>query len=421
MVILYIFLVELALKITGYGFVRFWRSSLNQIDFFAILFSFFFLAYNGSTGCTPDSASSECVNGLLTPLGGNETSLNAINSQGNQDNFVSSMSNFGTIFRLIRIMRLLRVLRSVRVELRVIKRLAPLFLRFLGVLFFYFYVFAVIGMESFAGIMDSSMPAVAQSSYGLSQYYMNRFDNIYLTVMTLFELMVVNNWNIIMEGYVAATGTEWTRLYFILWFLVIVIVVMNVCAGFIIDSYTLLKPKMAMEVTAFSEIVNEAQRIMAKQRHRLLREIGRQGSFQRLSAMTKEYLCGIKTTNLSNLTFSELISRLDFEYLLESRSDIFIEDKYSIIFDQCLQQQLGIMVVIHQHSYDHLHRLFSDSEHKTMKWDDNSVDFMNAESSLQAYHSEEKIWVQNDAHEVQKGMVSEKHVEMNVIKTSSDS
>ena len=86
------------------------------------------------------------------------------------------------------------MLRSVRVELRVVSKLAPLFSRFFGVLFFFFYGFAVVGMEIFAGAMHYSIPDVAESSYGLAQYYMNRFDNVYLTFMTLFELMVVNNW-----------------------------------------------------------------------------------------------------------------------------------------------------------------------------------------------------------------------------------
>ena len=55
------------------------------------------------------------------------------------------------------------MLRGVRVELRVISKLGPLFIRFLGVLFFFYYIFGVIGMELFAGRMHHSIQAVQES------------------------------------------------------------------------------------------------------------------------------------------------------------------------------------------------------------------------------------------------------------------
>ena len=54
--------------------------------------------------------------------------------------------------------------------------------------------------------------------------------------MTLFEQMVVNNWPIVMEGCVAATS-YWAVLYFISFYLVTVITVMNVLIAFLLDAY----------------------------------------------------------------------------------------------------------------------------------------------------------------------------------------
>jgi hypothetical protein len=250
-------------------------------------------------------------------------------------------SNIITLLRLIRIVRLMRVLRSVRVEMRVVKKLTPLFVRFFGVLLVFYYIFGVVGMELFAGTMHYSVPAVTNSSYGLQQYYMNRFDNVYLTFMTLFELMVVNNWNIIMEGYVAATRTEWTRLYFIVWFIVSVVVVMNVCAGFVIDAYTLLKPKMQDEVSALSGILDAEQQV--------------------------EYyvsgLAGKQQRGLESFSFKKLMTRLDSEYMISSMPTIAVRETPHIVFDHRLQQQLGIMVQVHEHSYDQLRRVFGDGEY----------------------------------------------------------
>ena len=344
--------------------------------------SLVFLIINGGSGCHIHTEVATCIDNVLTYV--NQTTNSTV--VNNMAITQGSISTFATIFRLIRILRLLRVLRAVRVELRVVSRLAPLFSRFFGVLFFFFYIFAVIGMELFAGTMHYMVPAVAKSSYGLAQYYMNRFDNVYLSFMTLFELMVVNNWNIIMEGYVAATGTEWTRLYFILWFIVIVVVVMNACAGFIIDAYTMLKPKMIDQVHALDDILDEAQRVLkteqvefsggkglVKSKSAQLLDEFRQTTMQRFMSKTDQFLCGTQSKNISSLNFPELMARLDASYLLNNRSNISTREKRHIIFDQKLQQQLKIMVHIREHSFEHLRRVFGEDDTDGVQFDDYEI------------------------------------------------
>lgn len=66
-------------------------------------------------------------------------------------------------------------------------------------------------------------------------YYLNGFQNVITSYVTLFELTVINNWYILMEGY-AATVNEWSRIYFMLFYLTIMmllsIVVASVLDGF---------------------------------------------------------------------------------------------------------------------------------------------------------------------------------------------
>lgn len=38
------------------------------------------------------------------------------------------------------------------------------------------------------------------TTFYLDYYYLNNFDNIFIAGVTLFELTIVNNWFIIMEG-----------------------------------------------------------------------------------------------------------------------------------------------------------------------------------------------------------------------------
>jgi len=67
-------------------------------------------------------------------------------------------------------------------------------------------------------------------------YYLNNFENLMSSYVTLFELTVVNNWYILMEGY-AWTVSQWSRLYFMIFYittmLLLSIVVASVLDGFI--------------------------------------------------------------------------------------------------------------------------------------------------------------------------------------------
>ena len=52
--------------------------------------------------------------------------------------------------------------------------------------------------------------------------------------MTLFELLVVNNWNVIMDQAVAVSS-DWARIYFISWFILAVMVMSNLIVAHILD------------------------------------------------------------------------------------------------------------------------------------------------------------------------------------------
>lgn len=60
---------------------------------------------------------------------------------------------------------------------------------------------------------------------------------------TLFELMVVNNWQLIMDGHVATTSKA-ARTYFFVYFLFVVLVVNNVIVAFLLDAFIKIHPLM---------------------------------------------------------------------------------------------------------------------------------------------------------------------------------
>lgn len=59
-------------------------------------------------------------------------------------------------------------------------------------------------------------------------------------MVVLFELMIVNNWPINMEAAVRATSTN-ARWFYLAWYFVAVIVVINVLVAFLLDSFSTRK------------------------------------------------------------------------------------------------------------------------------------------------------------------------------------
>ncbi|RWS24224.1 two pore calcium channel protein 1-like protein [Leptotrombidium deliense] len=106
-----------------------------------------------------------------------------------------------------------------------------------------YYFFAIVGMEIFSGVdLRNCCKQTAVEQYFVAgdgkkngYYYLNNFDNIAISFVTLFELMVVNNWFILMDGY-AYTTTEWSRLYF-MFFYIITMVVVTVVVAFVLDAF----------------------------------------------------------------------------------------------------------------------------------------------------------------------------------------
>ncbi|XP_041079189.1 two pore calcium channel protein 1-like isoform X2 [Polyodon spathula] len=66
-------------------------------------------------------------------------------------------------------------------------------------------------------------------------YYLNNFNNILNSFVTLFELTVVNNWYITMEGVTSQTS-HWSRMYFMT-FYIVTMVVMTIIVAFILDAF----------------------------------------------------------------------------------------------------------------------------------------------------------------------------------------
>ncbi|XP_013146637.1 PREDICTED: two pore calcium channel protein 2-like isoform X3 [Papilio polytes] len=144
------------------------------------------------------------------------------------------------IFRPLRLMRLYKLKKRYRDVFGTLVLLSPLMSSAGCVMLVMYYFFAIIGMELFAGYdlknccvnttVEDFYKYSENSSTALGYYYLNNFENILTSGVSLFELTVVNNWFILMNAYATVAG-QFSRLYFMVFYLFTMVVLTIVVAS----------------------------------------------------------------------------------------------------------------------------------------------------------------------------------------------
>jgi len=159
------------------------------------------------------------------------------------------------ILRVLRIIKIFHGIDAFKMILNTIFHILPSLFTYVGVLFVFFYIYAIIGMESFKNQINfygqdtynttdpmkqwCGNEALKDSQFYKDRYCANNFNDIGSAFIVLFELLVVNQWHVITEGYVLATGSKATRIYFISYHLVTVILILNIFTAFVLEAFLL--------------------------------------------------------------------------------------------------------------------------------------------------------------------------------------
>jgi len=148
--------------------------------------------------------------------------------------------------QLFRIVLLLRLFRGFRAILR-FERFKIVFDAFmhlireanelLGMMMTVFFLFAAFGEHLFGGMIYETNPHLNGTAFAANAYWPNNFNDFGSSLVTLFELLVVNNWHIIMDGFVEASGTGVARLFFYAYYVVAVVVVLNLVVAYIVANF----------------------------------------------------------------------------------------------------------------------------------------------------------------------------------------
>ncbi|XP_059119895.1 two pore channel protein 2 [Peromyscus eremicus] len=113
-----------------------------------------------------------------------------------------------------------------------------------GILLVVYYVFAIVGINLFRGIIvppgnsslvpnNSSAPC---GSFEQLDYWSNNFDDFAAALITLWNVMVVNNWQVILDAYQRYSG-PWSVVYFVLWWLVSSVIWINLSLAVLLENF----------------------------------------------------------------------------------------------------------------------------------------------------------------------------------------
>ncbi|XP_022362453.1 two pore calcium channel protein 2 isoform X1 [Enhydra lutris kenyoni] len=145
---------------------------------------------------------------------------------------------------VVRFLRIIPSLKLMAVVASTVLDLVRNMRAFGGILVVVYYVFAILGISLFRGVIvapgngslstdNSSAPC---GSFEQLEYWPNNFDDFAAALITLWNVMVVNNWQVFLEAYRRYSG-PWSKIYFVLWWLVSSVIWVNLFLALILENF----------------------------------------------------------------------------------------------------------------------------------------------------------------------------------------
>ena len=148
---------------------------------------------------------------------------------------------FVTTTRLLRLAVYLQEIHTFKIIIESIINLLSPFWSILSVLFSIFFIYALIGLRIWGGIVSLENEEIRNNDSTPDNWALNNFNDFNSAFITLFGLMVVNNWMITAEMYVNISNTKLVLFYFVTFYILAVLVGLNIIVCFAIDMYASIK------------------------------------------------------------------------------------------------------------------------------------------------------------------------------------
>ena len=125
-----------------------------------------------------------------------------------------------------------------------------------------FMLFAQVGISWFGGDIYRENPRLVNTSFADSNYYDSNFNDFGSALVTLFELLIVNNWQVQVAAYVATNGLS-ARIFFISFWLVSSVLVINLLVAYILDAFFRKQAELRKKDEANEKVAKEEEAALA--------------------------------------------------------------------------------------------------------------------------------------------------------------
>ena len=180
---------------------------------------------------------------LLTAATVLGTTFSLISDDGIHSGLVVSI----LVLRLLRLMRLPMAIPAVKRIIDSLLAALPRATEMVVAFLWLGFVFSALGQMVFGGKITTDprnphsdkiarrAPLYASAADGVG-YYDNNFNDMFSGVVLLFELLMVNNWHVLVSAFVAVSS-RYARLFFVAWWAVSVLIGLNVVVVIILDTF----------------------------------------------------------------------------------------------------------------------------------------------------------------------------------------
>ncbi|XP_050101978.1 two pore calcium channel protein 1-like isoform X2 [Malus sylvestris] len=203
----WVYVLEMALKVYSFGFENYWRDGQNRFDF---LVTWIIVIGETITFVAPEG----------------QTFL----SNGEWIRYL-------IIARMLRLIRLLMYVQRYRAFVATFLTLIPSLMPYLGTIFCVMCIYCTLGVQVFGGIVNDGNALLEGSELYENDYLLFNFNDYPNGMVTLFNLLVMGNWHLWMEGYQEITGTWWSIVYFVSFYLVTVVLLLNLVMAFVLEAF----------------------------------------------------------------------------------------------------------------------------------------------------------------------------------------
>ena len=153
-------------------------------------------------------------------------------------NLIVKLFELGIFIRMLKLLSLLYEIKTTRIIIETISNLIKPLAYLFGVIMFIYYTFALAGMFFFGGYIKKFDPVIENDSLVPDYYHLMNFNDLLSSFVTLFALMMVNNWMVIVYLYEVVMGTSLVKIYFVLFYYFSVVIGINIAVAFAIDMYS---------------------------------------------------------------------------------------------------------------------------------------------------------------------------------------